>query len=68
MAEAIRQRGTAEFPLAALSRGVAGLAGRSVIVNLPGSPGGVKDGIAVLQPLLIHLLAQAAGGGNHDNS
>ncbi|MEU4341591.1 bifunctional molybdenum cofactor biosynthesis protein MoaC/MoaB [Nocardia sp. NPDC023852] len=68
VAEAIRQRGTAEFPLAALSRGVAGLAGRSVIVNLPGSPGGVKDGIAVLEPLLIHLLAQAAGGGNHDNS
>ncbi|MFB8274114.1 bifunctional molybdenum cofactor biosynthesis protein MoaC/MoaB [Nocardia colli] len=67
VAEAIRQRGTAKFPLAALSRGVAGLAGRSVIVNLPGSPGGVKDGIAVLEPLLDHLLAQVAGGGNHDH-
>ncbi|WP_330249628.1 bifunctional molybdenum cofactor biosynthesis protein MoaC/MoaB [Nocardia sp. NBC_00565] len=67
VAEAIRQRGTAKFPLAALSRGVAGLAGRSVIVNLPGSPGGVKDGMAVLEPLLDHLLAQVAGGGNHDN-
>lgn len=67
VAEAIRQRGTAKFPLAALSRGVAGLAGRSVIVNLPGSPGGVKDGIAVLEPLLDHLLAQVAGGGSHDN-
>jgi cyclic pyranopterin phosphate synthase len=66
VAEAIRQRGTAKFPLAALSRGVAGLAGRSVIVNLPGSPGGVKDGVAVLEPLLDHLLAQVAGGGNHD--
>ncbi|RJO75059.1 bifunctional molybdenum cofactor biosynthesis protein MoaC/MoaB [Nocardia panacis] len=67
VAEAIRQRGTAKFPLAALSRGVAGLAGRSVIVNLPGSPGGVKDGMAVLEPLLDHLLAQVAGGGAHDN-
>ncbi|MEU7138063.1 bifunctional molybdenum cofactor biosynthesis protein MoaC/MoaB [Nocardia sp. NPDC046473] len=68
VAEAIRQRGTAKFPLAALSRGVAGLAGRSVLVNLPGSPGGVKDGIAVLEPLLDHLLAQVAGGGSHDNN
>ncbi|WP_228806745.1 bifunctional molybdenum cofactor biosynthesis protein MoaC/MoaB [Nocardia cyriacigeorgica] len=67
VAEAIRQRGTAKFPLAALSRGVAGLAGRTVIVNLPGSPGGVKDGIAVLEPLLGHLLAQVAGGGDHGN-
>jgi cyclic pyranopterin phosphate synthase len=67
VAEAIRQRGTAKFPLAALSRGVAGLAGRSVIANLPGSPGGVQDGMAVLEPLLDHLLAQVAGGGNHDN-
>ncbi|MET8798105.1 bifunctional molybdenum cofactor biosynthesis protein MoaC/MoaB [Nocardia sp. NPDC004568] len=67
VAEAIRQRGTAKFPLAALSRGVAGLAGRSVVVNLPGSPGGVKDGIAVLEPLLTHLLAQVAGGGAHEH-
>ncbi|MCU1648001.1 MAG: moaC [Nocardia sp.] len=66
VAEAIRQRGTAKFPLAALSRGVAGLSRRTVIVNLPGSPGGVKDGIAVLEPLLEHLLAQVAGGGNHE--
>ncbi|WP_342802346.1 bifunctional molybdenum cofactor biosynthesis protein MoaC/MoaB [Nocardia sp. No.11] len=66
VADAIRQRGTAKFPLAALSRGVAGLAGRTVVVNLPGSPGGVKDGIAVLEPLLNHLLAQVAGGGDHE--
>ncbi|MFJ2664053.1 bifunctional molybdenum cofactor biosynthesis protein MoaC/MoaB [Nocardia fluminea] len=66
VADAIRQRGTAKFPLAALSRGVAGLAGRTVVVNLPGSPGGVKDGMAVLGPLLDHLLAQVAGGGNHE--
>ncbi|MEV0333478.1 bifunctional molybdenum cofactor biosynthesis protein MoaC/MoaB [Nocardia sp. NPDC050717] len=66
VADAIRQRGTAKFPLAALSRGVAGLAGHTVVVNLPGSPGGVKDGIAVLEPLLDHLLAQVAGGGAHE--
>ncbi|MEC3957344.1 bifunctional molybdenum cofactor biosynthesis protein MoaC/MoaB [Nocardia sp. CDC153] len=66
VADAIRQAGTAKFPLAALSRGVAGLVGRTVIVNLPGSPGGVKDGVAVLTPILEHLLAQVAGGGNHE--
>ncbi|MET8424717.1 bifunctional molybdenum cofactor biosynthesis protein MoaC/MoaB [Nocardia sp. NPDC004860] len=66
VADAIRQAGTAKFPLAALSRGVAGLAGRTVIVNLPGSPGGVKDGMAVMTPLLEHLLAQVAGGGSHE--
>ncbi|RMI35820.1 bifunctional molybdenum cofactor biosynthesis protein MoaC/MoaB [Nocardia stercoris] len=66
VAEEIRRRGAAGFPLAALSRGVAGLAGRTVVVNLPGSPGGVRDGIAVLQPLLSHLLAQVEGGGDHE--
>ncbi|MCX4095350.1 bifunctional molybdenum cofactor biosynthesis protein MoaC/MoaB [Nocardia sp. alder85J] len=66
VAEAIRRYGAEKFPLAALSRGAAGLVGRSVVVNLPGSPGGVRDGIAVLEPLLDHLLAQVAGGGRHD--
>lgn len=64
--EAIRRHGAAKFPLASLSRGVAGLVGRSVVVNLPGSPGGVRDGITVLDPLLDHLLAQVAGGGAHE--
>ncbi|CAM3762575.1 bifunctional molybdenum cofactor biosynthesis protein MoaC/MoaB [Smaragdicoccus niigatensis] len=68
VAELIRQKGTAKFPLAALSRGIAGLAGRTVIVNLPGSPGGVKDGLAVLDELLDHLLAQVAGGGQHEST
>lgn len=43
-----------------------GLAGRTVVVNLPGSPGGVADGITVLEPILDHLLAQVSGGGLHD--
>ncbi len=49
-----------------LSRGVAGLVGHTVVVNLPGSPGGVKDGLAALDPILDHLLAQVAGGGAHE--
>ena len=66
VAEAIRRKGAEKTPHASLSRGLAGLAGRTVVVNLPGSPGGVQDGIAVLEPILDHLLAQVAGGGAHD--
>jgi cyclic pyranopterin phosphate synthase len=66
VAEAIRAKGAAKFPLASLSRGVAGLVGDTVVVNLPGSPGGVRDGLEVLEPLLKHLIEQAAGGGAHD--
>ncbi|WP_072690904.1 bifunctional molybdenum cofactor biosynthesis protein MoaC/MoaB [Rhodococcus marinonascens] len=66
VADAIRNRGTEVTPHASLSRGLAGVSNGTVIVNLPGSPGGVRDGLAVLDPLVDHLLAQVAGGGAHD--
>ena len=49
-------------PTAALSRGIAGVAGRTVIVNLPGSSGGARDGMAVLAPVLRHAVSQVRGG------
>ncbi|KQX05603.1 MULTISPECIES: bifunctional molybdenum cofactor biosynthesis protein MoaC/MoaB [unclassified Leifsonia] len=64
IAEAIRAAGRAVTPTAALSRAVAGLAGDTIIVNLPGSPGGVRDGLAVLAEVLPHLVDQLAGGGH----
>lgn len=63
VAEAIRAYGVEHgVPTAALSRGIVGLAGTTLVVNLPGSPGGVRDGIAVLGPLLTHAVEQAHGG------
>lgn len=62
IAEAIRAAGLAKgVPTAVLSRGLAGLAGTCVVVNLPGSRGGVKDALAVLEPILIHAVEQAVG-------
>lgn len=66
VAEELRRKGTEKTATAVLSRGLVGLAGRTVVVNLPGSPGGVADGITVLEPILDHLLAQVSGGGLHD--
>ncbi len=65
IAEALRQRGAAAVPTAVLSRGVAGTIGATLVVNLPGSTGGVRDGVAVLAPVLEHALAQLRGGGDH---
>lgn len=61
IAEAIRADAIARTPHALLSRGVAGLRGRSLVVNLPGSPGGCRDGFAVIRPALRHGLELAAG-------
>ena len=63
VAEAMRARGVANgVPTAVLSRGLAGVAGSTVIVNLPGSRGGVKDGLAVLADILPHAVDQLRGG------
>jgi molybdenum cofactor synthesis domain-containing protein len=62
IAEAIRAAGVAAgVPTAVLSRGLAGVAGSCLVVNLPGSRGGVKDGLAVLRPLLVHAVEQVVG-------
>jgi molybdenum cofactor synthesis domain-containing protein len=66
--EALRAAGAANGVASAiLSRGVAGLAGRTLIVNLPGSVGGVRDGMAVLAPVLGHAVSQV-NGGDHDRA
>lgn len=62
LAEAIRAAGVAKgVPTAVLSRGLAGVAGSTLVVNLPGSRGGVKDALAVLEPVLTHAVEQIVG-------
>src|SRR5436305_7944504 len=63
IAEALRSAGAAAgVPSAILSRGLAGTASRTLIVNLPGSSGGVRDGMKVLRPILVHAVDQIRGG------
>ena len=61
LADAVRQQGRDQVPTSVLSRGVAGTVGRTLVVNLPGSTGGVRDGAAALAPVLAHAVAQLRG-------
>ncbi|HSP39360.1 MAG TPA: bifunctional molybdenum cofactor biosynthesis protein MoaC/MoaB [Frankiaceae bacterium] len=65
LAETLRAADRDRIPTSILSRGLAGTAGRSILVNLPGSTGGVRDGVRVLAPVLGHAVAQVRGGGEH---
>lgn len=62
LGEALRQQGRDAVPTTILSRGVAGSIGTTLVVNLPGSTGGVRDGVAVLAPVVGHAIAQLRGG------
>jgi len=63
LGEAIRSYGVANgIPAAALSRGIAGTVARTLVINVPGSPGGARDALVVLGPVLVHAVEQMRGG------
>ncbi|HEY9478482.1 MAG TPA: MogA/MoaB family molybdenum cofactor biosynthesis protein [Gemmatimonadaceae bacterium] len=68
IAERIRMTSMQSFPRAALSRGVAGTRGRTLVINLPGSPGGVRDGLASLDPIVEHAVEILRGGASDHNA
>jgi molybdopterin biosynthesis enzyme MoaB len=61
----MRSAGTAATPLAALSRGIVGARGRTLIVNLPGSPAGAAESLEAVLPVLRHAVDQLGGGDHH---
>ncbi|WP_239396751.1 MULTISPECIES: molybdenum cofactor biosynthesis protein B [unclassified Frankia] len=65
LAAALRDAGRAKIPTAVLSRGIVGVRGDTLVVNLPGSAGGVADGVDVLAGVVGHAIAQIRGGGDH---
>jgi molybdopterin adenylyltransferase len=66
IAEAMRAAGRAVTPLADLSRGIAGVVGRSLVINLPGSPKGALESLAAVEPILAHAVETLAGPHDHD--